>query len=833
MAASPAASLGTSGCVTGLSGGTAVITYTAAGCSVTKGITVNPYPSVAAVTGSSTVCVGSAVTLADATPGGAWSASNARATVSGGVVTGVTAGIDSINYTVTNGCGSTTKSKTITVIALPTAGIITSPVGNLCLGTHATLSETVPGGTWSSATTTIATITPSTGIVTGTGLGYDSVHYTVSNSCGSSVAGSVVPVLAAPSAITGLSNVCTGATDSLFNTTTGGTWTSSTPGKVSIDAASGVATGTGTTVDTVTVTYSTSCGTPATFVVTVYPLPYAGSISGTDSTLCAASTLTLSETVTGGTWSCSNASAGVSGGIVTGTSGGIDTVVYTMNTPYCGFAIATWAITVNALPSAGILVGPDSVCIGTSITLSPTAAGGTWASGTPSVATVSGGLVTGVSVGIDTIAYTVTTPTCGSATVTATVNVGTVPVAGTITGLGNVCTGSVITLSDGVAGGTWGSSATANSTVSGGVVTGVTAGLDTIAYTVTNSCGSTIATKAITINTLPNHGTITGADSVCIGATVTLSETVAGGAWAISNTGATMAAGAVTGAAAGRDTVLYAVTNMCGTTTATLPMYVKPLADAGTITGFVASFCAGSGTTLTDAASGGTWASYSAGSVTSVDAGGVVTAGAASAGPDTISYTVTNTCNTAQTTYAVYVDSVLHPSISGRSYVCLGARSAVDTLSGLPAGGTWSLSNFNASLNNDTLTGLSAGVDTVTYQMSNSCGMFTATDSIWVHSAHECDSILQVATVVGDGGAIKVYPNPSMGEFTVELPAPAQLTVISVIDIYGKVIETREIKGGAQTKIGFNLDNLASGTYMIRVDADNKLFRGKVVVMNR
>ena len=56
----------------------------------------------------------------------------------------------------------------------------------------------------------------------------------------------------------------------------------------------------------------------------------------------------------------------------------------------------------------GAITGPSVVCIGSTITLSDTSSGGTWASSTPSVATVSAGVVTGISAGIDTIKYTVT-----------------------------------------------------------------------------------------------------------------------------------------------------------------------------------------------------------------------------------------------------------------------------------------------------------------------------------------------------------------------------------------------------------------------------------------
>jgi hypothetical protein len=68
-----------------------------------------------------------------------------------------------------------------------------------------------------------------------------------------------------------------------------------------------------------------------TLDLTVHPLPSAGTVTGVD-TLCKSTSTTLTASVTGGTWSTNDASiAGVSsGGVVTGTAVGLDTVIYTV-----------------------------------------------------------------------------------------------------------------------------------------------------------------------------------------------------------------------------------------------------------------------------------------------------------------------------------------------------------------------------------------------------------------------------------------------------------------------------------------------------------------------
>ena len=136
------------------------------------------------------------------------------------------------------------------------------------------------------------------------------------------------------------------------------------------------------------------------------------------------------------------------------------------------------------------------------------------------------------------------------------------PVVGALTGATSVCAGSTITLADTTAGGAW-SVINSTASVSGGIVMGVAAGADTIVYAKTNSCGVATTTYTVTINPLPDAGTITGDDTVCIGTTITLADAVTGGAWAASNAKAGVAAGVVTGMAAGTDTIKYSITATC------------------------------------------------------------------------------------------------------------------------------------------------------------------------------------------------------------------------------------------------------------------------------
>lgn len=246
-------------------------------------------------------------------------------------------------------------------------------------------------------------------------------------------------------------------------------------------------------------------------------------------------------------------------------------------------------------------------------------------------------------VGTDTFRVRVTN---GLVADTTTVYVTVIPSslsAGSITGDSNVCVGSSITLHDNVPGGVWNCSngnAKISPAAEQNVVTGLTAGTDIIMYTISNSCGTASASKTITVNPLPDPGTITGASAVCNGSTITLSENKTGGTWSSTNSKTTISQGAITGMHPGRDTIRYLVTNTFCAAAAIHPVMVDTFPNAGIITG-LPEVCVGATITLKDPAQEGSW---SHANLSTIVSGGYVTGKLA--GMDTISYSVTNSCGT-------------------------------------------------------------------------------------------------------------------------------------------------------------------------------------------
>lgn len=243
---------------------------------------------------------------------------------------------------------------------------------------------------------------------------------------------------------------------------------------------------------------------------------------------------------------------------------------------------------------AGTVLGSNSLCIGDVASYSnPTGTlGGTWLSSNPSVATITNlGYVTGLNAGTATISYNINFGVCGVANASRVVSVN--PLPATITGIRTVCAGSVTTLNCAPGGGTWVSSntfvAVAGTSASSFIdVTGVSAGVSNITYTLPTGCR---AFSSVTVNTTPIG--ISGNRSVCVGSVTTLSNAVPGGNWSIGITSqATVSStGEVTGVSAGTPDITYTLpATGCNTISS---LSVNALPAAFNVLGGVASYCAG------------------------------------------------------------------------------------------------------------------------------------------------------------------------------------------------------------------------------------------------
>ena len=688
---SSSASISSSGLLTGVDAGTAVVSYVLpTGCTATIIATVNSLP--AAVTGTASICVGAVTTLSDTIPGGSWSSGNttvASAAFASGVVTGITSGSANISYILPTGCITTVA---VTVNPLPDSIIGSSTA---CVTPAITLSDATTGGTWSSSNTSVADVGVITGIVTGALPGIVNITYTLPTTCKAVKTLTIYPM---PAAIVGTLSACVGATTTLPDPYLGGTWSGSTTPYGTVSMSTGTITGTSPGTLTITYTLPTGCYTTRTFTVNGLP----DVISG-PSSACLANTITLTNTVAGGVWSSgfSNVSVGSATGTVIGISTGTAIITYSLSTG----CFTTKTIAVNSAPAT--ILGPSRVCAGSTILLTDATPGGTWSSSNPAAGTINAaGVFYGLGNDTTTIAYTL--PTGCSVTSVVTVNVPPVSIGASSP---NVCLGLSITLTDGTPGGTWSSSNASIAAVgaSSGIVTGYTIGTATITYTMSTGC---FATRVVTVNSLPLA--ISGPGAVCNGYSILLTDLTPSGSWSSNNTSvATVgsASGVVMGVGTGSAMITYSLPSGCFSVKS-VSVYPTPAAIAGTT-----GLCQGSTTTLSDATTGGLW-SVGAGSVAAVNATtGVVTG--LSPGTTLVSYTL-GSCYAITT---VTVNAIL-PPITGLTNICQGATT---TLTNSVSGGSWISAGSIVTVGSASgiVFGASAGTTTVSYMLPTGCYVTT------------------------------------------------------------------------------------------------------------
>ena len=292
-------------------------------------------------------------------------------------------------------------------------------------------------------------------------------------------------------------------------------------------------------------------------------------------------------------------------------------ISYTPNTSYVGydsfkvrvtngFTSDTMEVHITVQPtlvSAGTITGPTNVCIGATITLTDTLAGGIWSTDYMAsiVTTTHGGVVTGILPGVDTIKYTVNG--CGIATSIITITVNPLPDAGTITGLTNICVGSSITLTETVTGGIWSDTTgkTSINPIPGGVnITGINSGTDIISYRIADSLCTGVAVHTIEIDSIPAIGIISGPINICIGASAIYTDPAPYGIWsgdtsASGKATATIVSDTVTGIAAGTYNISYSITNACGTFAATQSINIISLPDVPVVSNYGGTLTAPTG----------------------------------------------------------------------------------------------------------------------------------------------------------------------------------------------------------------------------------------------
>lgn len=686
--------------------GNQILTYTAtvSGCSAsgTRTITVSPEFTISAGSNQTVCSNGSAISLVGVPAGGAWSGTGVNAS---GVFTPSSALIGSrvLTYTVSGTCGGTSQV-TIAVNAAPTvnAGIDQT----FCADDGPfTLSQGSPaGGSWTGTGVSGNVFTPSSSIQ-----GSHTLTYSVTQSGCTSTDQADFSVNPIPAPIAGSNQTaCAGSGSvNLTGTPAGGTWSGNGV------TAAGVFTpnsgNVGGNVLTYSITQNGCLGTSSlTFNVNAIPLVSAGPNQTANANV---SSVSLTGTPTGGTWSGNSVT---SGGVFSPSSAGIGTftLTYTFSQNGCTGS-SQMVFTVD--PAVVVYAGPNqNICeTSSAISLSGTPIGGTWSgTGVTPAGTFS---PSSALIGTHTLTYTVSG--VGSSELLITVLANPIVNAGSNQ---SVCSNSANFTLSGASpvGGTWsGSGINASGLVS---TNQLSPSGSTFTYTVSqNGCTGSGTVVVTAVNPpIVNAG---ANQNLCKNSVVVqLSGSPTGGTWSgpgINSAGFFDPSQVAVGNTTVTYTVAGSLPGCSGSGNVVVSVFSLPSVNAGPDR----STCSNANPfSISGNPAGGAWSGVG------VTSAGLFSPSTSLIGVQTLTYTITqNGCSNSATTN-VTVNSL--PLVSSGSSSSICTNSATFSLSGAsPAGGTWSGASFVNS--SGQCTGpFSAGTYTLTYSVSqNGC---TASDQL-------------------------------------------------------------------------------------------------------
>ena len=724
------ATIGNGGSVLSTSAGNTIIRYTvttASGCidSVSKNLIVNPTPPNAAIFSTKqSLCVGDTLQLTDAVAGGVWSSSKPGvvSVTNTGLATALSQGTTIISNIATNafGCADTTI---LTLVVKPVPPISPIAGNNVVCVTHTiNLTDTVPGGVWTSSNLPVATIT-NTGIVSGLSSGNTTIKYVYTyGGCIDSVTLPVIVNAPVITQITGNTVVCQRHSITLNNSSVGGIWISLNPTVATINNSGVITTGlAGTDSIKYILPLSNGCLDSVYTVVTVNTTPVVGPISG-PLNVCIGKTATYTDTTAAGVWvsmdtTVTNINAVT--GVITTKNPGAATLKYTVTNGFGCSDSVFYKIVINPNPVIGPISGNDSFCIHIISQFADAANGGTWTSTSPTIVSIDSvmGVFNTHILGNDTIRYTVVTNMGCVDSVSKPIVVNPSPnITPIFSTKQNMCVGDTLILSDSLTGGTWSSAnptcVSVNSTL--GYASSLTAGYAPISYIITNQfrCSDT-AVLNLFVNPIPPLAPITGKTQICVGATSYLGNYVSGGNWFSADTSIVSInkQGMMTGKSVDSSYIYYGVTRAGCSSKDSVKIKVFGTPQIASIIG-KNEVCLGQSINLTTSTNGGLWQSVTPRFV-SIDTLGNLTG--VESGTGVISYTVYN----AVGCFSVLNDTITVnnlpkiAAITGRQDVCINKQIVLSTT---PVGGNWSLVNANATIDaTGTVSGIVSGPDTAKY----------------------------------------------------------------------------------------------------------------------
>ena len=478
---------------------------------------------------------------------------------------------------------------------------------------------------------------------------------------------------------------------------------------------------------------------------------------------------------------------------------------------------------VDSLSRTGTITCPAVICVGNTVNVNHFGAGGPggpvgiWSLSNSTIATLTppppSNRLTAVDTGYETIYYALTNM-CGTDSAMLTVHLVN-NLYGTISGPSKICANSTETYMDTTSGGIWRSRPPFAGTIDSmtGVFNAGPAGGGVIIQYGHPGCWVSDTVQIF------NLSPIMGPGQLCIGGVALYMDTPATpGSWSISasamGTINSTTGDFTAGTTSGGVTITYGVSADCYVTQDVV------IRQIGAINGPNA-VCAMSNASFTDTAMGGMWSVVS-GSGTIVPTSGVYTAGMT--GPVVINYSLLPGCSVNT---SITIDTL--------PYVApITGATTVDsiwsiTLTDGTTGGYWLSSNTaigKVDSMTGVVTGVSAGVVTITYAIANSLGC--------VGYVTHLDTVINAAGVVNvkNNANFGIYPNPASStlNLTWNMLNPG-ITHVQIADMTGKKVAEYHVNMNTSTgRTSLDISTLTNGVYMITVQSETGFYCTKLTV---
>jgi pectate lyase len=816
---------------------------TQCGCG-TQPANINPTTSLTAPSSGSTACIGSAITISAAAQdsdgsiskvdfynGSTLLGSDNTAPYSIGY-TPTAAGTLSIKVTATDNSGGTGSSSvnTVTVSALPTAGI-TTPTTSICTGSFTVLTAS-PGASykWFNGTTQVGTAAT----YTATAAGAYTVEVTNTGGCKATSATTQITVSALPTSgiTTPTTSICTGSF-TVLTASPGASykWFNGTTQVGTSNTYAATASGT----YTVEVTNTGGCKvTSAPTQITVSALPTAAITTPTTS-ICTGSSTVLTASP-GASYKWFNGTTQVGTAVTyTATAAGAYTVEVT-NTGGCKATSAATQITVSALPTAAITTPTTSICTGSFTVLTANIGSSyKWFNGTTQVGTAATYSATTAG------SYTVEVTNGGNCKATSSamvVTVNALPSAPAVTATTTYCqNGTVTALTATGTGLIWYTAATGG-TGSTTAPIPATTNIGTTNYyvsqTTTNGCESSRSIIAVTVANVPTASiTTTTPIAFCAGGSVVLTANTGisykwfNGTTQI-GTGATYSA-----TAAGSYTVEVTNGGNCKATSAATVVTVNALPTA-TITASGSTNIPQGGSVDLTANAGLSYKWFKG--TTQVGTG--VSYTATSPGAYTVEVTNTNNCSATSAGTNVNINSnqpsvitITSPTnsstVQGPITITAtvtdpdGSIALVEYLDGNTVIGTSTSAPYSFVWNTPTV-----GDHVITVRVTDSNGGITTSAPVTITSQSTTTGLFSNNSNTLNG---VVYPNPSNGAVFIDSDSDLSDASFMLVDVLGNEHTLSQTANGLGAQV--DVSNLSAGTYVLIIKKDNSVLRKKITVI--